>query len=271
LGHQLARFTDRPLTCREVLWLLSLGISAVLGAWIVGIWRYIYGYAHYGPSAATAWSQPWFLLAALTSIAFLWLAFFRLLRAHRTLAIYQHGLRLQRDLGRSYTLAWKDLQGIRYTGIQERFLGLPWRQRHHARLLLSGGKSIPLPPLQNFPQAVEAIKKQLYPHILPRLRNQLRAGKPAQFGPLSLHQHGITLRKRRIPWKQITHIQLTKGFLVIELAANRSVRISLDRLPNPELILHLVDLGVNYDPQRAHTSQTQKPSPNTNTQRQASA
>ncbi|MEW6717529.1 MAG: DUF6585 family protein [Chloroflexota bacterium] len=244
LGSLIKKFHGRQITRLDVLTLLLPGMLGVLTPLGYGVWRVNYAYTHYGPVAAKAWGQTWFLISCLAALIFLLLSLYRLRLAHQFVAIYQNGLHIQPKPGRKHVLGWKHIKGLIISGTQERFLGITWRVREKATLQLIDDKKITLPSLPGKSEMLESIKEKLYPHLLESMQMEYRAGNTLSFGQLTFDQHGLHLPHCSMYWKNIQQMHLENGALVIKLNNGKQKSIPASQIPNLELLLQLVKQGV---------------------------
>ena len=275
LGPLVSFYRGRPLEWRDLLLLILPGTLAVLAPLLYGVWRADYAYTHYGPAAADAWSRPWYLAAAILLAIFALVAYLRIRRAHRFVAVHKNGLRLNvpsgrpRLLHRAYTLPWEDITGIASATIQDHLLNLPLRTHHQVTLYAAAGKPIRLgDALEHLPELASHIKASLYPRLLPGLQVALQGGQWLYFGPVAIHREALQLgpahspvlprppaqsrtrplgarRRSNIPWSQIERLSVQSGYLLVEFKNRSSRRFPISSIPNFELLLQLVQQGVN--------------------------
>ena len=113
-------------------------------------------------------------------------------------------------------------------------------------LQLKCGKSLKIDRhISGLDEIAARIKAKIYPKKLPELRTSLKTGKTLQFGPISLKSTGIGLRDENILWNQVKRINLQAGFLVVELHVESSKKIAVDQVPNIELLIQLIQEGVD--------------------------
>ena len=262
LGPLVYLYHGRQIGRGDVLTLFMPFTVAVLAPLVYGLWRAYSTAVHYGPLAASVWSRPWFILSGLAFALFMVVLAYRLSRAHRSVAVYKGGLRLNMPVGsglgllRPYKLTWGEIAGIATDTTREQFLGFPTRQRLRAVLYPNVGKPVRLDDsLENLPELISRIKASLYPRLLPSLRASFEAGQWLYFGEVAIQRQGLrtgkapsTARPSAIPWSHVQSISVRSGYLMVEFkeySALPSVQqILVSRIPNLELLLQLVQQGV---------------------------
>lgn len=244
LGPLVATYHYRPLRKRELLTHALPGVLGVSAPLVYGFARARYAYNHFGPVAAYFWSRPWYLLSLAALIVFIFLILYRWMLARRFVSVHKNGLSMRYP--RQTRLPWRQIAGIT-TGItQERFLGIPLRIRYRAVIYPNIGKPIKLDDaLQDLPECITHIKASLYPRLLPDLESNFQAGQWLHFGPLFLHKGSLRLKDRKIPWTQVQQVTVESGDLMVELRDQTRIRQSITQIPNLELILQLIQRGVD--------------------------
>lgn len=243
LGPLLAYANHRPLRWFDFFTWVLLGIVAVLLPLLYGFYRQRYAYRNFGPVAAATWSRPWYILAIIALIAFLILAIYRLLLTRRFVAVYKHGIRLA--LSAQKVLRWNEIAAIACSITQYKFLGLPLRTNYRAKLYPNLGKPIHLDnSLQDLPELLTNIKAQLYPRITPTLRSDFNQGKWLHFGPISIQQWTIRIRKKQYSWSEIKNISVDRGKLITETNSNVRHTLQVAEIPNIEILLQIIQQEV---------------------------
>jgi hypothetical protein len=163
-------------------------------------------------------------------------------------------LRLRLGFFRSQTFLWKELSGVSSAIVQEHFLHLPLHTMHQAALFPRQGRPLQIRgPLQEMPALIARLKANLYPRLLPGLREQFTAGKWLVFGPVAIQPRGIAFQADRghsshrpalTPWDKVAEIDIQAGRLVIRLRDGHLRRIPVIQIPNLEVMLELVHQGV---------------------------
>jgi len=254
LGRLLAVHRGVQPGLGNALLLLVSGLIVLLSLGY-GFWRAISAYVQDGSVTVDFWSSFWLTLTVLALACFLVLAGYRLYRWRRFVAVYKQGLRLRLGFFRSQTLKWRDLAGVSSIVIQERFLHLPINTTHRAILFPHRGRPIQIRgPLQEMPTLIARLKANLYPRLLPGLREAFNAGARLCFGPISIQRQGIGLQSGQahpsspssdlVPWGEVAVIDVQTGCLVVKLRDGKTWRVPVIKIPNLEILLELAHQGV---------------------------
>ena len=235
----------------DAVTLILPGSLGVLTPLLYGLARARYGFINYGPVAADHWSRPWYLLATIAYLIFTFVAISRIRASRRYIAVYERGLVL--NLGRKNILGWDEVAGVTTESVRNQFLGISSRPYVQGTIYPNIGKPVRLDnAIQNLPELLTILKAKLYPRLLPHLQSNLRSGQWLHFGLLAIQHKGIKLLKKHkpnraqpIPWSQITHINIESGFLVVELSDRPRLKLPVSQIPNIELLLQLIKMGVN--------------------------
>jgi len=231
--------------------LILPGSVAVFAPLIYGFSRYSYAIGQFGPVAAERWSRPWYILAVVAALIFLFAAIIRIRTSRHSIAVHQNGLRLL--LGQEKYLLWEEIAGVSTQATRYHFLGISFDPNIQGVIYPNTGKPIHLNnAMQNLPELLTLLKAKLYPRLLPHLQTNLNNGQWLHFGPLAIQQKGIILIGRStprptqpIPWSHVTSVNVDSGFLVVELSDQPCLRLPVSKIPNIELLLQLIQPGVN--------------------------
>jgi hypothetical protein len=250
LGGLIRVFRHRPLGWIEALSLLLPGGLAVLTPLIYGYWRARYAARYFGPVAAAHWSRPWYILAGIAFLVFLIAAIYRLWQSRQYAAVHAGGLRF--NLTKRGALRWEQIAGISTDTASLHFLGISTRPRLRGVIYPNTGKPIHLTDaIQDLPELLTILKAKLYPRLLPNLQSNLNDGQWLHFGRLAIQKKGIKLlnhmpkQDQPIPWSHITQVDVDSGFLVVELCDRPQLKLPVSQIPNIELLIQLIQLGVN--------------------------
>jgi hypothetical protein len=241
-GPLITRSYGRPLRWRDILLVFFPATLAVFAPLGYGIYRASYAYTQFGPSAAEAWSRSWLSLAAFATLILLLLALYRLFSAHRFLAIHEHGLHIHASPFRDYKILWSQISGVSTAAVQNRFLGLSLGVVQRSRIYLNVGKSIDID--RRFGD-IAALTDQIETYLQPLLQSQIHKsfsqGKWIYFGDVAVHQEGLQVNKRLIPWSRISHLYVDDGFLVVKSVQFEPTYIPVSKIPNLVLLFKLVE------------------------------
>lgn len=243
LGPLIALHRYPPLRWRDVIpWLIPGVMAVILPLW-VGLSRYQHGYANFGTVAADHWSRPWYQLTGLALVLFAWLLISHLRSANRFVAVHQKGLYIA--LSRTAVYRWEQLAGISTMIEQQHFFKYSLPPRYQAILYPNVGKPIHLPDrLNEFPELLTQTKARLYPRLSTDLRASFESGKWAYFGLVAINQQQLRFKKSSFPWSAVSQLTIERGNLVIELDNHDRLSIPVLQIPNLEILLQLVRLGV---------------------------
>lgn len=242
LGPAIATFALRPARRRIYLALALLGLSGGLGGLAAGVWLWYFALQNYGPAVVWRWSSPWLAAGGVLLIPGLlglvaWLRWRRL-----RLDVHQHGLRFR--LGRrEERMTWSDIAALHTQAVR---YGLPLRARGTARLrvVARDGREIVIPHLlERFEQAVDAVKRAVYPLLLADYSRQFNAGEVIEFGPIRLQAQGVTVGDRHIPWPSLQAVDLSGGRLTLAATLDGRLQrraIPASRIPNVELCVQFL-------------------------------
>lgn len=241
LGTIVKIYRGRQIGLLELFILFIPGSLAVLTPLAYGIWRSNYGYTQFGPVAALAWSSPWYLLASFAALALICLAWLRLRTAHSSIAIHRGGLNLSLSPLHQYSLPWPEVTGLITDITDHHFLGIPLNRRIRLTLLTKAHKPIHLDDrIRDLENLSQQIKRIYYPYVRTNMVDARGNGKDIPFGPLTMTRSGLRLGTRMIDWEQMCVVKIDSGFLVVESGTSDQLRLPLARLPNPEILIDLL-------------------------------
>jgi hypothetical protein len=245
-GAHIATYRERPLRPVE---LLSLGLPGALGVLApLGYGWYLRqaAQARYGPIAAQEWSRPWFLLALIGLGIFTWLVLYRISRSRGYISLYTGGI--VHVFSRPRSLTWEQIAGVAAGPVQNVFLGFRGAQQFRASLLLESGEQLRLSSgIENLPELLTGIKAHLYPKRYTALEEAFEAGRWLNFGPIRIHQDALLIvdRKKPVSWSGVDRLEVKGGYLVVEFYDQPEWRMAVERIPNLEILIKLVQKGVH--------------------------
>jgi hypothetical protein len=246
LGPIIFIYHDRPLRWRDLLIIFIPGVLAVLAPLLYGLKRAIYASTYYGPVAAENWSWPWIGLATVALIPLLLLAIRRLRQSHRRVTLHKNGLNIRWTGSQDHNLSWDQIQGLACITTVPTFLGSTSKPRLRLTLYPISGKLIHIDDrLNGLPDLAERIKAKIYPRLLPQMRTAFHKGETLHFGPVRIHQQAINIRGREIPWEKVSRVNVNAGKLVVESQTKSPIRMSVEKIPNIELLIQVLQEGVN--------------------------
>lgn len=254
LGPLLSDHRLRPSLRRIASVLAILGLGGGIVALSLGLVRWYFAYAHFGPSAVWRWSLPFVALAAallltgLYGLSTLWGIGRLTIRAHRG------GLTVNRGR-RRWTIPWTQVSRIHTSSVRYRLPGLARRSRAELTLFVDAPAASPSArgpgpstirlthALADLDKLTECVKQQVYPALLAQYVHAFNQGKPLSFGSLILTRDGLQNGRHTLRWQDLGRITLRQGVLVLDPAApgrGPRIRLPAHRLPNVELCLELI-------------------------------
>lgn len=232
----------QPLRWRDLLTtFIPLGLL-VLSPLGYGLWRFYYGYTHFGTAAAASWGLPWYLLSAFGVIPYLLYTLRRLRRAHLWVAIHAQGIRIHQPPSRLHTFRWEEIEGLRTSITQNRFLF--WRGNPQYKLTLYAINRSPIhlnERLPDLPALIANIKSQVYPRLRDQLQEAYRAGKTLYFGVIKISQQGLQHKEKMFSWLAIEKIYVNKGRFQIIFNSGKKRQVPVNDILNVELVIELID------------------------------
>lgn len=245
LGPIISTYRGRPLRWRDIFLIFLPGTLAVFAPLAYGVWRTNYGYAQYGPIAASAWGRPWFLIAAFSTLCLLVLALIRMHTSSIRVDVHRNGLSIRLSPFKHHKLHWTQISGIATSTIKNHFLGMVLKKTRSVTLYPTLGSPIGINDrVKNISALADQIKSKIYTRLLPALHANLSKGRSLHFGQLSINQQHITLKSKKFRWEEVTNITVQSGYLVLHLAKKRRLRLATTYIPNIEILFQLINQGI---------------------------
>jgi hypothetical protein len=246
LGTRLAVFRGRPIGLITWLLLFIPGGLVIIFSYLYGTFLARNAYLEHGPALALIRAQYWFTGATILLILLITYFIYRLLTSLQRFEVCDRGILQRTRLLRKVIYRWGEFAGISSSATAITLWDKHIRTVPRGNLYLKNGKSINLTNrYQNIPHLVKIVKSKIYPLIWPILKSDFRSGRLVHFGRISLDNRDILISRSKIPWPSVYRIGVTAGFLVIELRDDSSHRVPISSLPNPELLLKIVDWGIS--------------------------
>jgi hypothetical protein len=243
-GTLFSRHAGTPIG-RRTIWLGIVPVTAlVLLVLAYGLWRGYYGYTRYGMVAAIGWSRPWLAFGAAAGLLGLIWLLLRWRASRRFVALHEDGIHVH--LGGRYNrwLPWEDLEGVTVADTRRHLLGLTTnRQRVVAFYPKSGGQFRLDDRFQQIDRLLHGLKTLYFPRLQPELGRAFRGGRSLRFGPVEISRGRLALQGKDIPWETVQNIRLESGSLLITRTAGRPLRVPAHRIPNLEVLLHILREG----------------------------
>jgi hypothetical protein len=254
-----AVFKGRPIRWRDLIYIFIPGTGAVFFPLGYGYWRAFYGYSQYGPSAANAWSHPWFIISACSTLLLLILSLIRINIAHKFIVLHENGLHIHLSPLKDQKFSWEHISGVTFEISRIHFLRFPLRSKKIVRIYRKLGKPIQFgDEIQGLTSLVNEIKHRLYPRIWPSLENDIRKGSWVYFGEIGLHREGLKFQKIYYPWSKVKRVSIESGNAVVELTDHHRLTHAISRIPNIELLFQLIQRGPTHEVMRNRDSKTTK-------------
>jgi hypothetical protein len=241
LGNPITRYFIKELRwidlLRDFLPLLIVAFSPIA----FGLYRTLYGYSSFGPAAAAAWGQNWFLVGAVLVLFLLFYTLRRLRKTHTWIDIYQWGLFFNFPAGRKKIIPWEDIAGITSYSVTKSFLGISGKTRQYLHLFTRNNKKTSChPDLQDWNGLKKTIKKQVYQRLRPHLLQLFQAGEVIPFGAILISKDKLYLSNQEIPWDYIKDIKVDKGVFVINLTEQKKIEIPIKNIINLEILINMI-------------------------------
>ncbi len=235
------KYCQQRLTWKFFLFRFLPASTFVLFVFIITLLKKSQIALQYGPVVAEARAKPWLWLASALLVSIIVWLLHKIKHAHRCLTIYKHGIIIRLPFRKEKTLAWEHIAGISTAITDKTFLGIKISSHYDLVIFPATGKPIRLPVnSQNFPEIVSKIKAKRYPEILSRDRALLKTGAALDYGPISITKYHFTAQQKTIPWKKVRLVDIRNGQLVIELFHIRPVKIPIDKIMNPEVMMQII-------------------------------
>ena len=200
----------------------------------------------HGPALALIRAQYWFAGATILLILLVVYFVYRLLISLLRLEVYDRGILQRNLLMRNASFRWGEFAGISSSATAINLGEKNLKTIPKGLLHLKNGKSINLTNrYQKIPRLVKIIKSKIYPLLWPNFKSDFRSGKLIDFGRISLNNTNILISKSKVSWSSVSRIGASAGFLVIELRDDSSHQTPISSLWNPELLLKIVEWGIN--------------------------
>jgi hypothetical protein len=227
-----------------LIFLVIFGVCFVLIPIIVGLWRSLYAYTNFGPSAILGWSLNWALIS-LAGIAFLLsLILFRIYHSLPNLKLGKHGIRIKQFLRPVTYIKWREITGISETMIQYNFLGRNLHDKTIIKLYLNKRKVIKLTKkVSHLSELVIRIKSIIYPRITKTNRDKYRDHLSIFFGAITIQKESITI-SRRVFFKQqetitfdlIRSFDIANGTLKIIYSPENQTQTRIISVPTSKIL-----------------------------------
>jgi hypothetical protein len=223
--------------------LASVGLAGGVLCAAYGIWRWIFGYQHYGPAVVWRLSSGHF--AAAIGLILLGASALAMVIELRGLIIktYAKGLTFGRGARRRAVL-WQQIRKVNTLAVLYNHSGLSFGG--HATIVLTLDDGHPL-RLSNALEQIETlaavVKRNVYPLLLAECKEKLRQRQTLPFGPLELSLQGIQHGDRLLVWENVGSVAIARGQLLISginAQSGPNIRVPVRKVPNIEICAHLI-------------------------------
>jgi len=197
--------------------------------------------ARYGLSILWINGKLILILLPVVLVLLFWLLFANLPRKKTIISLSEDGIRTKNGR-RDLKLRWDSLETLRFKFSRAFFLGIPGSRRERVELTDAVGNKLCFDArMDRFEELVNRIRERSFPALYQLSQERLsRAGKLAFGKQVSLSPDSLQIRKTSLPLTQIKSAAIEKGCLRIKTINNRKKRIRVDKLDNPDVLLHLL-------------------------------
>lgn len=247
-GPQIGIYNGKRINRGEIITIFFLFIALFVIPFLVGFYRAVYGYAHYGVVAGISWGLVWFIFSFSILILIAIYCIYRLNIARFSISLHKSGVYFHRLLGKSQFFQWNDISAL-YVNLKQvnskyRALSINALIRTKENETLSLRES----SIENLPELITQIKSAVYIHLNPVFRERFRAGEAISFGPIDIQRKYIKIKRLGIkppspiiPWMEVSLITVRSGYLLVKLNNNSLYRIRAAKIPNLEILLRLIE------------------------------
>jgi hypothetical protein len=171
--------------------------------------------------------------------------------APNALVLYRDGFAFQKGK-ELQTWRWDEVEVIQSNTRREGSIGSRITVHEYTLTQHGGAKVLLGDRIKNVEGAAEAIKRQVFAHLLPPLTQTYGAGQSVTFGPVTIHkQNGLQLDGKLHAWDAIRDIQVERGRFKMTLRDGKRHEARVSTIPNIELLAQLIGLKF-YEPSLAY-------------------
>lgn len=263
LGQLVERYQAKPLSVSRWIFLLFLLLSPLIVI-SIKLWEFLTNQLNRNILEIFQSNYPLLMSAYLLFLVALIALLLNYWHSKRFIEIYQHGVHWRFWGIKPASLLWSQVEGIAVARLEFTFLGRP--VSHQTRVMLYLFNRPPLLIDLRSPQiekALDQLKNQYYLYLFPRLLENFNRGQTLSFGPVRVQQESFEFFKRlptvdfippsllksgkvqKIPWAKLNNLTVQRGFLVVQSGNLGTKRIPLSQIQNFELLLKIIEQGVN--------------------------
>ena len=244
LGALLGTFRGYPIDASTWIFFFLPGAILFVLLMLTGSYLAVISFQHHGPALAIYRSQAWFLLAGLLFLILAAYLAYRVAISRQRIRAFENGLELRDFFFRTRSFRWTDLSGISLSATRLTLFGKAVSTRPVCKVFPKLGKTTELSSkIQGLPELIQIIKTHVYPLIWPGIKSDVRAGRAASFGTITISNEGLSTSKGLIPWEKIARLNTVSGFLVVELHDDSTRKVAAIDIVNLELLLEAVEWG----------------------------
>jgi hypothetical protein len=222
---------------------MSLGVILLIG---FGTINGINILNTHGPAAAVETSRLWFLLGTILLFLLLMYILARALSANKKITLDRYGIRIQRSLLERRDYSWSQLAGIAHGDVETTFLGIRISKKTTVTIFPSAERPITLDnQIQRLHDLIKIIKTKVFPAVWPQLCSDFDSGKWVRHGQIRINFQNLIVEDRCFRWQQVRGLRIDAGYLVIDSHDRPELSYPVTEIPNLELLLHLVERGMN--------------------------
>lgn len=239
-----AVFVDRR-NRRARAWRFVLSMLLVVGMGVIGYYAWVWfspRVSKYGVSILWINGKIAIILLPFLLYLLFWLLLANIPRRKTTVILSADGIR-KKTGKHDLRLRWDSLEFARMHLSRAFFLGIPSRKREQIALSDAVGNRMMLDArMDRFDDLVNLVREKSFPALLTLAQEQLSRGGAVSFGKqVSLEKDTLRIRREALPLNRILSVRVDKGWIKIKTEKKKKFRIRVDKLNNPDVLLHLLD------------------------------
>jgi len=239
-----AVFTDRKnRRLRAWRFVFSLLLLAGLGAFVYFAWLWFAPrVAKFGPSILWVNGKIVLILLPFVLVLLIWLLCSNLPRKKTFVSLSADGIR-KKNGRQGMKLRWDSLETLRMNLSRASFLGIPGRRRERVELTDAVGDKLSFDArMDRFEELVNLVRQRSFPALHQLAQDRLSNSGTLSFGKqVRLSPDSLRIGKTTLPLNQINSAAIVKGWLRIKAENGLKTRVRVDKLDNPDVLLHLLD------------------------------
>jgi len=243
-GPPKAVFVVRQKRLRQRSFLIIACLLAAIASIALAIYRWNFAFSRFGPAVVWRWTRP-YLTAAIILLAFAALqAWLRRRERRHQVSTHERGL-LLRDGKKVMFVPWGSIEGIRIAVVRYGLPGWIWGARSQLTLVTNDSAEHRFTgALTDLHSLIGEIKAQVFPRLLHTYRARLEKRQAIEFGPIQLRPEAVQIRRKIIPWKDVSGAAIHGGRFQITYntargEASRTLPVRI--VPNADLCKQLIE------------------------------